>query len=312
MSSLYSWLPLIVANILSGTVLAHTSMGTNTITAQGSSGDSSSSVQDVGAAAASAGAVSKLTTNALLLSTLPYVTAGAATVFVAWLASRPPRKPRNDRKCSVSSDLDATDRCNQQSLQQSATTMFHVAVPLLLGAVPLLCFSPAYTAHPFAGFAMLWIALTAGFAAFSPLAAEASKTVPAATAGIGLTVFNLAVALGGLVGPAAVGALVEVLGGFKWAVFMVGVVMSVSAVVTAARGAVELASRGAAAAAGGVAPHHSDSFDVEHAASGDLGEVPCSRVSSLFEGVVVVLPQRSDNSSSEACMRCNSRLLLGR
>lgn len=302
MSSLYSWLPLIVANILSGTALAGNSTGTNAITAQGSSANSCSSIQDAAAAAACAAAASKLTTNALLLITPPYMTAGAATVVVAWLASRPPSHSRNKRKCSVSGDQAACavpdrreQQCHPQPLQQQqrATRMFHVAVPLLIGAVPLLCFAPAYTAHPLAGFAMLWVALTAGFATFSPLAAEASKTVPASTAGVGLSVFNLVAAIGGVVGPAAVGALVQASGGFKWAVFMLGGVMAVSSMVAAARGMFECMSGTSTAAAGGVEQQHKDLFDTELGLSVELSKVPCRRVSSLFEGVVVVLPQPS-------------------
>jgi hypothetical protein len=219
-------------------------------------------VQDAaGAAAEAAAAANRQVTQALLASTVPYVGAAAATVLVAWLASG----TRINRKVSSSSSSSSCKAAAPEE-QQQHTKMFHVAIPLMAGAVPLLCFTPAYNAYPAAGFAMLCVAVTAGFAANSTMIAEASRTVPPSTAGIGLTVFNLAVAMGGLAGPAVIGLLVQATGGFHWAVVLVGLVMAAAAAVAAAHGVWELlgcGGDGSAAAAAAAVPSVEAHIDVE-------------------------------------------------
>jgi hypothetical protein len=271
MSSLFSWLPLPVANIQTGTALSHSSMGHATVlatrnsTSSASTAYGSAAVQVASVAAAeAAAAASRQITQALLASTVPYIGAAAATVLVAWLASG----NKLNRRAGSSSSSSSSKVGAPQQQQQQHTKMFHVAVPLLAGAVPLLCFTPACNAHPGAGFAMLCVALTAGFAANSTMIAEASRTVPPSTAGIGLTVFNLSVAMGGLAGPAVIGVLVQATGGFHWAVVLVGLVMAVAAAVAGARGVWELHGWGgigaaAAAAAAAAAPSIEADFDVE-------------------------------------------------
>jgi MFS family permease len=255
MSSLFSWLPLLVSNIQTGTALSHSSMGHATVLATRNSTSASTSTgaygsaaaQDASAAAAeAAAAASRQITQALLACTVPYIGAAAATVLVAWLASG---SKLNSRSGSSSSSNSNSGVAAPKQQQQHRTKMIHVAVPLLAGAVPLLCFTPAYNAHPGAGFAMLCVALTAGFAASSTMIAEASRTVPPSTAGIGLTVFNLSVAMGGLAGPAVIGVLVQATGGFHWAVVLVGLVMAAAAAVAAARGVWELLGCGGNGAA---------------------------------------------------------------
>jgi MFS family permease len=264
MSSLFSWLPLLVANIQTGTALSHSSMGHATVlaTRNSTSAHGSAAVQDASAAAAeAAAAASRQITQALLASTVPYIGAAAATVLVAWLASG----HKLNRRAGSSSGSSSSSKVAAPQPQQH-TKMFHVAVPLLAGAVPLLCFTPAYNAHPGAGFTMLCIALTAGFAANSTMIAEASRTVPPSTAGIGLTVFNLSVAMGGLAGPAVIGVLVQATGGFHWAVVLVGLVMAVAAAVAGARGVWELLGCGqdcATVTAAAAAPSIEAGIDVE-------------------------------------------------
>jgi hypothetical protein len=264
MAALFFWLPLLVSNIQSGTALSNSSMGhaVPQATHDGAAG----------AAAAQAAAASRRVTKALLASTLPYVGAAAATVLVSWLASAP--------KAAAVSSQAGDPKQQQQQQQRRHTKMFHVAVPLFLAAVPLMCFTPAYLANPSAGFAMLCLALTAGFSANSTMIAEASRMVPPSTAGVGLVVFNLSVAMGGLAGPAVVGLVVEVLGGFRWAVLMVGVVLAAAAAVAAARGVWELAGCGVGAAATEAAT--AEPVDVE-AASHDKSEGAIRLVSIIAQ-----------------------------
>lgn len=208
MASLFSWLPLIVDNLMAGTALHGATMSADPAPGAPASSPAPHHPHlrhqpDV--------------TAVLVASMLPYAAAALVIVAVAWLAARrSARAPGGHR----------------------AVSAWFVAAPLAAGAVPLLCFAPATAASPGGGggYAVLLLALTAGFAANAEMVAEASRAVPAASAGVGLSVFNFCVAAGGLAGPAAVGALVERSGGFAGAVLLVGLVMLLGAAAAAARG----------------------------------------------------------------------------
>ena len=245
MASLFSWLPQMVDNALSGHLMDDPVV------------DSRSEQR---------------TTEVLVLTMVPYAAAGVATVLAAWLAARraKARKRRHTRQSTTNSassssrdssaggdnnssrwgvssgkvgtataaGAPACSCCLQGvfSMQHLTTNMDQAAVPLLIGAVALLCFTPAYSASPQAAFALLCIALAGGFSANSTMCSEASKVVPTRSAGVGLTLFNLFVALGGLVGPIVTGVLVQALGSFSQAVLLAGVGMGVTGLMAGARG----------------------------------------------------------------------------
>ncbi|KAI8472711.1 MAG: major facilitator superfamily domain-containing protein [Monoraphidium minutum] len=159
--TLTSWLPLMVANLLSGTALASASVS----------------------AGAGRGSV-----HAALLSAVPYAAAMLATIAVAAHADW-----RGERTA-------------------------HVGVPYVLGAAALACFGPAARASTAAGFAVLTLAMAALYGGQSTMCARVAALTPPAQAGVTLAVFNSVTAsIGGIAGPAVVGAILTALGSFEQA-----------------------------------------------------------------------------------------------
>lgn len=140
------------------------------------------------------GASAANTLHATLLSAVPYCGAAAAMAAMAW----------------------SSHRFNERD--------FHVGLPWMFGGVCLALFAPLYRASFAAGFAVITIALTCAYSSQSVMFARVTASLDAKHAGVGVSIFNaVGAAVGGFIGPYAVGAFVQRAGTFVSAMLFMGV-----------------------------------------------------------------------------------------
>ncbi|KAI8465365.1 MAG: major facilitator superfamily domain-containing protein [Monoraphidium minutum] len=168
------------------------------------------------------GASSVNTLHATLLSAIPYCGAALAMWLAAW----------------------SSHRCQERCL--------HAGVPWLFGGLLLAFFAPLYQRSFGAGFAVIVIALTCAYSSQSVVFARVTESLDTKHAGVGVSIFNaVGAAIGGSIGPYAVGAFVQRTGTFVSAMIFMGMFLFAAGTMMTGLGIYELVHkrRGRAAAA---------------------------------------------------------------